>query len=215
MQLNQLIELSIKGGFTVIVLLLCSILSIGVIIQKSIYLRGLSEKVTSEFAKKLFPLVKDMRLSEAVELCNSLHWKFAGFKINTPLTNVVKLILEKRETEKNDLLDLSYNKLDKEITSLEKGLGVLSTLGAISPFIGLFGTVVGIIKSFEALSLSNTQNYSQVMAGIAEALIATAAGLFVAIPAVLFYNYFMKKIKLSIPGFDEVILELVHLLKKS
>jgi len=77
----------------------------------------------------------------------------------------------------------------------------------------LFGTVVGIIKSFTALSLTDTSNYAHVMSGIAEALIATAAGLFVAVPAVMFYNYFMKRLKLSMPLFDEAIHGVIRIVK--
>lgn len=79
-------------------------------------------------------------------------------------------------------------------SQLEKGLTVLATLGSNAPFIGLFGTVLGIIQAFGELSQqrSNTQS---VMAGISEALIATAIGLFVAIPAVVAYNVFAKNVK--------------------
>ena len=80
---------------------------------------------------------------------------------------------------------------------LEKGLTVLATLGANAPFIGLFGTVLGIIQAFGALA-NNTEGTASVMSGIAEALIATAVGLFVAIPAVVAYNLFSRKLKVAI-----------------
>jgi biopolymer transport protein ExbB/TolQ len=78
---------------------------------------------------------------------------------------------------------------------LERFLAVLGTLGNIAPFIGLFGTVVGIIDAFQELALAGTGGPAVVAKGIAEALVATAGGLVVAIPAVIFYNYFMRRVK--------------------
>ena len=75
---------------------------------------------------------------------------------------------------------------------MEKNLNFLGTLGNNAPFIGLFGTVLGIIRSFHDLSLNMSGGASVVMAGISEALVATATGLFVAIPAVIFNNYFLR-----------------------
>ncbi len=215
MSLEQLIDLSIKGGFTIFVLIFCSVLSLKVIIEKLVQFRGLNDKVTDELKTKVTDHLKIKQFEEAIALCGSISWRWLKLKVKSPLTKVYIHIIEKRELDKEELMQTSYNKLDREITELEKGLGILATLGSISPFIGLFGTVVGIIKSFEALTVNDTQNYTKVMAGIAEALIATAAGLFVAVPAVMFYNYFMKKIKLNMPRFDEVISEAVRLVKKS
>lgn len=79
---------------------------------------------------------------------------------------------------------------------LEKRLGILATFGNNAPFIGLFGTVLGVINAFHALSNSNDFKVNTVMGGISEALVATAAGLFVAIPCVIAYNYFVRRIKM-------------------
>ena len=78
---------------------------------------------------------------------------------------------------------------------MEKGLNVLATLGSNAPFIGLFGTVLGIIQSFGILSSQQGSAMTAVMLGLAEALIATALGLFVAIPAVVAYNYFGQRMR--------------------
>ncbi len=79
---------------------------------------------------------------------------------------------------------------DKEISKLEQGLGVLATIGAASPFVGLFGTVWGIMNSFRSIAQLKDTNLAVVAPGIAEALFATALGLVAAIPAVIFYNKF-------------------------
>ncbi len=90
----------------------------------------------------------------------------------------------------------SYLTLEK--ISLETGLTPLATLGSNAPFIGLFGTVLGIIQAFGTLGGSVQGDTSSIMVGISEALIATAIGLFVAIPAVIAYNFFSRKLKLIV-----------------
>lgn len=89
---------------------------------------------------------------------------------------------------------LSSHSLSERI-KMERYLTILGTIGNNAPFIGLLGTVLGIIKAFNDLSVLNTQGPSAVMAGISDALVATAAGLFVAIPAVIAYNYFQRMVK--------------------
>ena len=88
----------------------------------------------------------------------------------------------------------AYLALEK--SSLEKGLTALATLGSNAPFIGLFGTVLGIIQAFG--SLANSSNTSSVMSGISEALVATAVGLFVAIPAVIAYNVLSRRLRMAL-----------------
>lgn len=89
---------------------------------------------------------------------------------------------------------LSYEPLTLKLL-LEKRLGILATFGNNAPFIGLFGTVLGVIKAFHSLGTSTEFGVRVVMTGISEALVATAMGLFVAIPSVIAYNYFVRKIK--------------------
>jgi biopolymer transport protein ExbB len=83
----------------------------------------------------------------------------------------------------------------RERMNLERNLGVLGTLGNNAPFIGLFGTVLGIIRAFADLSKNQTGGAGPVMAGISEALVATAVGLMVAIPAVIFFNIFQGRLR--------------------
>lgn len=79
--------------------------------------------------------------------------------------------------------------------SLEARLGILATFGNNAPFIGLFGTVLGIIQAFHMIGSSSAFDVQPIMQGISEALIATATGLFVAIPCVIAYNYFIRRVK--------------------
>lgn len=96
-----------------------------------------------------------------------------------------------------------------EIGRLEHRLTSLATLGNISPFVGLFGTVIGVMRAFEAISRTGSGGLGTVSAGIAEALVATAAGLFVAIPAVTAYNHFVSRVKAYATEMDGAASELL------
>jgi biopolymer transport protein ExbB len=91
-----------------------------------------------------------------------------------------------------------------ERPELEKYLSFLATIGSNAPYIGLFGTVLGIMKAFRDLAISSDAGQQTVMAGISSALIATATGLFVAIPAVIFYNYFQRQVRGILQNLDSV-----------
>jgi biopolymer transport protein ExbB len=208
-----LFDLIAKGGYVIFILAFCSLLSVKVVIEKYITFKGITEKIITEFMENIYNSLNAKELKEAIFICKTSSWNWFAMKIKCPLANVVKYILENYKEPANELEMSAFNKLDKEIAKLEKGLGILATLGSVSPFIGLFGTVVGIIRSFNALTVNSTSNYTMVMGGIADALIATAAGLLVAVPAVMFYNYFMKRLKLSMPLYEEAIQKTLRLAK--
>jgi biopolymer transport protein TolQ len=101
-----------------------------------------------------------------------------------------------------------------EITRLERLNGFLATTAAVTPFIGLFGTVWGIMSAFHEIGVQMNANLTTVAPGIAEALIATALGLFAAIPAVIFYNLLLNKLKVLISEMEEFILEFLNVSEK-
>jgi biopolymer transport protein TolQ len=102
----------------------------------------------------------------------------------------------------------------KEVTAMEKSLSWLATTANASPFIGLFGTVVGIIIAFQGLSSSNSSSIQAVAPGIAEALIATAAGIATAVPAAIFYNMFLSRVKSLTASIDRFSLDLMNLVER-
>ncbi|MBI5375289.1 MAG: MotA/TolQ/ExbB proton channel family protein [Candidatus Schekmanbacteria bacterium] len=101
-----------------------------------------------------------------------------------------------------------------EVARLKKGTGGLATVGSISPFVGLFGTIFGIINSFQAMATSGSGGLATVSAGIAEALVTTALGIGVAIPAVVFFNFFITKTENYVVEIDNSSSELVDYLLK-
>lgn len=104
---------------------------------------------------------------------------------------------------------------NQQLSRLEQNLSVLATTASVSPFIGLFGTVLGIIRAFQNLSGAGSSSLASVGPGIAEALIATAAGLFAAIPAAMAYNHFGHVLKELGGQMDDFSLEFLNLIERS
>ena len=113
-------------------------------------------------------------------------------------------------------VSLAVNKaINAEISRLSRRLDFLATTGSTTPFIGLFGTVWGIMTSFSAIGFQGSASIGGVAPGIAEALIATAGGLVAAIPAVIFYNYFSDKIRAFTSDMDDFSNDFLYLLEKN
>ncbi|HSR66747.1 MAG TPA: MotA/TolQ/ExbB proton channel family protein [Acidobacteriota bacterium] len=116
-------------------------------------------------------------------------------------------------------LDSLQRALDKsaqnEMTVLERSLDWLATTGSVTPFIGLFGTVIGIINAFQGLGQGSATTIQAVAPGISEALVATAAGLFAAIPAVIFYNHFIQRLKVFGAEMDDFSAEVLNTVESS
>jgi len=102
-----------------------------------------------------------------------------------------------------------------EVNKLEHWVPFLATTASIAPFIGLFGTVWGIMSAFESIGRSGSTNIGVVAPGIAEALIATAFGLMAAVPAVLFYNYLSQRVKLFASGMDDFAMEFLNIAERN
>jgi len=103
---------------------------------------------------------------------------------------------------------------DREMQELKRGLGVLASVGSTAPFVGLFGTVMGIVNAFQAIGATGSAGFATVSAGIAEALVTTAFGIGVAIPAVMLFNYFTNRIEQVATDVTESASALVDHLRK-
>ncbi len=174
-----------QQSFTLVIMFFCSVLSITFALERWWYFRtaqALPDEVLGHVRKNL----EGGKTDVAAAYCS---------KHPSAVAQVVHYGLLHAARSRKDLEELMLTKLKEERLKLERFLGVLGTLGNISPFIGLFGTVVGIIKAFRDLAASGTGGPAVVARGIAEALVATAAGLLVAIPATILYNYFMRRLK--------------------
>jgi biopolymer transport protein TolQ len=115
-------------------------------------------------------------------------------------------------------MDNVIRSLEQAVTAersrLERGVNFLATTGSSAPFIGLFGTVWGIMESFRRIGVMKSASLAVVAPGIAEALVATAAGLLAAIPAVIFYNYFLGRINIMVTDMDNFSSELINIIER-
>jgi biopolymer transport protein ExbB len=118
--------------------------------------------------------------------------------------------------EKRDiLLHALHRQAQAEQTRMENGLGVLASIGATAPFIGLFGTVWGIMNALKHITATGSAGLDVVAGPIGEALIATAIGIATAVPAVLAYNYYLRKVRLSVQAMNHMAADFYHLAVKS
>jgi biopolymer transport protein ExbB len=178
-----------------IVLAVMSLWSLSVAFGKWWNLRK-AQKETLKFAPEFSQFLEEDNLTEAINLAQSYKKSHVARVLGGALDEVKPLIMDgsvtvsdinsaERAVERNMLV---------EIVSLKRGLAILATVGSTSPFVGLLGTVFGIINAFAAMGAAGSSGLSSIIVGIAEALIATGFGLMVAIPAVWAYNYFQTKI---------------------
>jgi len=179
----------------VLVLALMSIWTIKVTIDRVLLYRS-AKNQSIDFLPLATQCLKGNKLPEAVELAKKYK--------KSHLSRVVAAGLQEMQSESKDgvegglMLDAVRRSMDRESilvsAELKRGVSSLATIGTTAPFIGLFGTVYGIIHAFEAMAASGSGGLASVSAGIAEALVTTAFGLFVAIPAVWIFNIFTGRV---------------------
>jgi biopolymer transport protein ExbB len=178
-----------------IVLGIMSVWSMSVALQKWWGLRK-AQKETTKFAPEFSQFLEEDNLTEAIRLAEGYKHSHVAKVLGGALGEVKPLIADgsvtvadinsaERAVERNMLV---------QIVALKRGTAVLATVGSTSPFVGLLGTVFGIINAFGAMGEAGGAGIQAIAVGIAEALVATGFGLFVAIPAVWFFNYFQTKI---------------------
>ena len=179
------VKLFRDGGPVMWPLLLFSILMMVFIIERFIALRKAKINVNEFLAKIRKALIVNRSIPDAIKVCED----YRG-----PVPSIMKAGLLKYGEPKEDVEKTIENAALFEMGRLERNLVWLATIANVSPLLGFFGTVAGMIKSFDALAEAGLSNPGLVAAGISEALITTAAGLAVAIPAQLAYNFFMSRI---------------------
>jgi biopolymer transport protein ExbB/biopolymer transport protein TolQ len=191
-------QMGIIAKIVVIILALMSVYSLGFAIER-LWRFHKARKESLEVALGVTPLLKSHRLSEAITLAKDKRFKHSHLArvLSAGLTEF-QLDSTQPMPENFDVVESGKRAIDRETlmttADMKKGLTNLATISTTAPFIGLFGTVIGIINSFRGMAASGSGGLGAVSAGIAEALFATAIGLAVAIPAVWLYNYFLGKI---------------------
>jgi biopolymer transport protein ExbB/TolQ len=205
-----------------IILFIMSFWSIGVAIER-IYTFSQARKQSKLYAPQVAKHLKDGRLKEAIALSSSKDYRYSH------LAKVVLAGLQEYQFQqesggtalnREDVLDTVRRSIQRAsaltASDLKKGISTLATIGSTAPFVGLLGTVVGVINAFVGIASTGSGGIGAVSAGIAEALVETALGLFVAIPAVWFYNYLTSRLEYFNVEMDNSSSELVdYFIKKT
>ena len=168
-----------QGGIAMYPLLLASILSVAIGIERIVALRR-AARADRALVPDLEALLAKGQTAEALHRCE---------QADGPLARVMQAGLAASSGGRERCQRAVDRALTREAASLERYLPIVATIGSISPFVGLFGTVLGIMRAFRDIGLAGSAGSAVVSAGIAEALVATAAGLFVAVVAVIAYNH--------------------------
>ncbi len=183
----------------VLVLVAMSVWSLTIAVERAWRFHR-AKKESLDIALKVTPLLKQHKLEDAIRLTSDKLYR------HSHLSRVLRAGLTEFQYETSqelpddfDLVASGQRAIERETlmttAEMKKGLGNLATISTTAPFVGLFGTVAGIIHAFQGMALTGSGGLGAVSAGIAEALVTTALGLFVAIPAVWMYNYFLNKVE--------------------
>jgi biopolymer transport protein ExbB/biopolymer transport protein TolQ len=191
-----------------IILFTESVWSLAVMIDRYLYFTA-ARKQSREFAPKVAGALKDNKLEEAI--------KIADRSKKSHLAEVVTAGLQEFRASAGTATEETIASAGRALeraeaivhAKLKRGLAVLATIGATAPFVGLFGTVVGILHAFDAIATQKTSGIGAVAGGISEALVTTAFGLLVAIPAVMAFNYFTGRVEIFDVEMDNSSSELV------
>jgi len=192
-----------KGGWAMIPIIFCSILTLAIIIERTKLLRKYKHNVDDVY-NDITKHLNENDFEGAVFYCK---------RIMSPLTAVAHKVLISFQNKEKDLEKSVDEVVTDEMPKLEKNVGTLGIVANICPLLGLLGTVLGIIRSFSAISQQNLGDTTKLAAGISEALVATASGLIVAIPALAAYNYFQARIDTLSWGMDKIATKLINYLK--
>jgi biopolymer transport protein ExbB len=187
-------------------LILFSMVTLSIILERVWSLRGMVSQSLS-LAHAICPPLERGDFESALETTQAQG--------ATPAGRIFSDVLTRHQSDSMEYLsDLTEDKRFEELEALKGPLWILGTVGASAPFIGLFGTVIGIVKAFHNMAIMGSGGFSVVAAGISEALIATALGLIVAIIAVIFFNYFqtrVERIEAALTIASNRVLDAIHL----
>jgi biopolymer transport protein ExbB len=181
---EALLKLLQDGGLTVYPLSVASIVSLAILFERLWRFRGIDSETRHLTRQTVEALVK-RDVAAARKLCEDSKTPVAGIYLDA---------MRWKNIAVEDLERVLATSRQEAASDLKRGLWVVGTIGSLAPYVGLFGTVVGIIRAFQDMAIHGAGGFEVVAAGISEALVATGAGLFVAITALLFFNYMQVRV---------------------
>ncbi|MFZ1037587.1 MAG: protein TolQ [Smithella sp.] len=218
--LSMVLDAGVVVKFVLLVLFIFSVVSWAIILLKYRYYR----KIKKENDVFNADYLRSNKLSEVMPAAKKYSYSTTAEVFRVGYTELTKINKQEHQSVQGndeislsslDNLERSMNKASNtEMTKLESALGFLATTGSASPFIGLFGTVWGIMDTFKGIGARGSATLAVVAPGISEALIATAAGLAAAIPAVIFYNYFLNQSKNMVQEMENFAAEFLNIVER-
>jgi biopolymer transport protein ExbB/biopolymer transport protein TolQ len=194
----------------VIVMFVMSAWSVGIMIDRALMF-GAARKQSRIFVQQVAGALREGKLDEAISIAERNKKSHIAKVVATGLSEFQSASSQVAEQE---VVDAAKRGLERSVAivhaELKRGLSGLATIGSTAPFVGLFGTVIGIINAFKGISQEKATGLAAVAGGIAEALVTTAIGLFVAVPAVWAYNYFTNKVESFDVEMDNSSMELIN-----
>jgi len=195
-----------SGGIMMYPLLLSSIIAVAIIMERFFNMRR--KKI---LMPEIVNLIEHFFSKQDIDLARNICAKYKG-----PLPNLIRLALENSNLERNEIRELLEDQGRQEIRELERGLSLLETVAVVSPLFGFLGTVLGMEKVFNVIKELGVGQAAALSGGIAEALITTIAGLFIGVPALIFYNHFTSKAEnyvLDIEKYSNYLIQKIFYLK--
>ena len=198
--------LVVKGGPLMFLILLCSVIALAVVIERLWHLRR-AKINTEEFMEDIAETLKRNKIMDAIDKCNAMPG---------PIAHILKAVILKHDRPRLEIKEAVEDAGLHEVPRLEKNLGVLATIAHISPLLGLLGTVTGMVRAFQVIEQKAVAlmpvNPGDLAGGIWEALITTVAGLAVAIPTYVAYNFLVSKVDGFVLEMEKSATDLINIL---
>lgn len=198
-QRGIMLEIILKGGIVMIPLIVCSILSVAIIIERLIFW---SKQKKGAMPEDILKMAQDGKFDELVKGSNASN------------SSISKIILSGVKNKNTSASLAMESAAIEEIAKMKKYLPALDTIITLAPLLGLLGTIVGMIQSFDIMSVAGIGQPHAVTGGVAEALIATAAGITVAITTLVPYNYFLSKVERATEEMERYATRMEMILKQ-
>jgi biopolymer transport protein ExbB len=199
-------ELFVKGGPLMFLILFCSIIAFAVVLERLWYLRSVKIN-TEEFMSNIAETLKKNKIIDAIDKCNAMPG---------PVARILKAGIMKHDRPRIEIKESIQDAGLYEVPLLEKNLGVLATIAHIAPLLGLLGTVTGMVRAFQVIQQKSVGlmpvNPGDLAGGIWEALITTVAGLSVAIPTYVAYNFLVSKVDGFVLEMEKSATDVVNIL---
>lgn len=208
-------SMGVVARIVLIILLIMSVWSIAIMVERYLTFSA-ARNQSREFAPKVAASLKNQKIDEAISLSDKYKKSHLAMVVNAGLQEFRSHQLSADIS--GDVVDASKRAQQRataiKIAEFKRGLSGLATIGSTAPFVGLFGTVFGIINAFVGMKSAEGAGISAVAGGIAEALVTTAVGLAVAVPAVWLFNYFVSKVDNFVVEMDNSSAELIDFFLK-